>query len=181
MSCLNLQGYEKGCDNSVGGIKSVVIFEFDSATDFVIDATGELTELTLDAANNAYKYEFLKDNSNFTDAIVGDGISANASFVPTLNMIFRKNSLSLVQEVFELSKNFLVAIVEDNNGEYWTLGLERGLSIGASAGASSGAALTDPNNYTILLTGAEARPMLNTDISSGSSIDAKILAAFGIV
>lgn len=179
MSCLNLNGYTRGCDDSVGGIKKVVIFEHSGVTDFSVDVSGELTDLTLDAGTNAYTYEFLRDNSNYTDAMLGDGVASNISWQPTLNMIFRKNSLNLVQEIYELSKNYLVAVVEDNNGEYWTLGLDRGLMMAASAGSSSGNIFEDANNLTVLLQGKERRPMLNTDISAGSSIDAKILAEFG--
>ena len=180
MGCLNLKGYENGCDDSIGGVKSIILVEQSGVTDFTIDIDGKLTDLTLDASTNAYKYDFLRDNANYTDAMIGDGVVSSISWQPVLNMIFKKNTLGLVQEVYELTRNYLVAFVEDNNGEFWTLGLERGLNLVASAGSSSGNIFEDPNNLTILIQGKEKRPMLNTDISTGSGIDQKILTLFGV-
>lgn len=179
MGCITLKGYARGCDdNSYAGIESVILFEKSGVTNYALDADGQLSGLTLASTFNAYKYDFLKDNSNFSSAPQG-GAGVSISWLQTLTMIFRKNSLGLVTEVNNLSKNYLVAIVKDNNGEYWTLGLERGLELAPSAGAVTGNNLTEQNNMTVVFTGTEKVPMLNTDISTGSAIDAKILALFG--
>lgn len=179
MSCLQFTDYSRGCDNSQGGIKTVVLFELSSGSSYTLSADNELTGYTMASDVDAYKFDFLKDNSNITDAIIGDGVGANISFQPTVNLIFKKNSKELLNNIMEMGKNYLVAIVEDNNGLYWTLGIERGLQVIAGAGASSGNLLTDPNNYTVILQGNEKLTMLETDISAGSSIDSKILDKFG--
>lgn len=179
MTCLNLQGYNRGCDQSNGGIKTIVLFEQADVSTFAIDASGTLSSLDLVTAGEAYKYDFLRDNSNIADGIIGGGGVATASYQPTINMIFRKSSLEIINEVIELGKSYTVGIVEDNNGNYWTLGLERGLEMLASAGMVSGNTLEEANSVTLLLQGKETRPIIPTDISGTSTIDAKILALFG--
>lgn len=179
MACLNLSGYAKGCDDSIGGIKKVVIVETGEIDDYSISEAGQLTGITLGTEGTAHSYDYLRDNSNFTDGIIGDGLTSSVSWQPSLNMIFRKNSLTLVQEIFELSRNYVTVFVEDNNGEFWVLGLERGLMTAASPGSSSGNLFEDPNNLTVLLQGKERHPMYNMDVSS-TGIDSKILAEFGL-
>lgn len=176
MSCLNLGGYTRtGCDNSTGGIEQVVLVEFSGIVDYTI--TGNtVTELTLSGAT-PYTYEFQRDNANYTDAIIGAEL--NVSFQPTVNMTFRKTSKTILAEVYELSKNYLAAIVKDNNGEYWIMGLNRGLALIPSAGASSGNMFEDPNNVIIALQGKERKPIQSIDISVGSLVDDKILTLFG--
>jgi len=47
MTCLNLKGYSRGRDESVGGIKTVVLFETADVSSYTIDASGNLSTLTL--------------------------------------------------------------------------------------------------------------------------------------
>lgn len=179
MACLNLQGYSRGCDKSNGGIKTIVLFEQADVSTFTVDASGILSDVQLETAAIPYKYDFLRDYSNIADAIIGGGGISTASYQPTINMVFRKASVDIINEVIELGKSYTTGIVEDNNGNYWTLGLERGLEMLASAGMVSGNTLEEANSVTLLLQGKETRPVLPTDISGASIIDAKILALFG--
>lgn len=179
MACLNLQGYTKGCDQSNGGIKTVVLFEQDDVSAYTVDASGVLETLELSTAGEAYKYDFLRDNSNIADAIIGGGGIATVSYQPTINMIFRKASVEIINEVIELGKSYTVGMVEDNNGNFWTLGIDRGLELQASAGMVTGNTLEEANSVTLLLQGKETRPVLPTNVSGSSGIDPKILALFG--
>lgn len=179
MSCLNLQGYDKGCDeNGVGGVSKITLFELADVSTFTIDPSGLLTELELTTEGNAFNYDFQYENANTADVPVG-GDKIAISYQPTINMIFNGYSISLVNEVIELAKNRLVAIVEFENGEYKTFGLEKGLRVNASAGNTSGNSITEQNQTAVLLQGSEKRPVVPTDISGTSLVDAKILALFG--
>ena len=180
MACLTLAGYSRGCDDSIGGIKKVALFE-KSGLDLTgaTIVSGVITILTQDNNYTGYTYDFLKWNSNWVEPILGDGLLANASWQPQLNLIFKKTSATLRNEIYELSKGETCAIVQDQNDEYWFLGFQNGLDLIASPGFSSGNVSTDPNGATILLQGLEAIPSYSIDISSESTVDARILALFG--
>lgn len=181
MGCLTLAGYSKGCDASHGGIKTIALFEkagldIDNAT----ITTGEITGLDMTSdLYSGFTYDFLIDNTNWTQPVVGDGILASVHWTPNINLIFRKMSNTLRNEIYELSKGDLCAIVKDYNDVYWFLGYERGLRLVASTGSQSGSKLEELNGETLLLAGMESQPAYTIDISSGSTVDASILALFG--
>jgi len=177
MTCLNLKGYSRGCDESVGGIKTVVLFETADVSSYTIDASGNLSTLTLKDDGNAFKYEFLRDNANFTDAIIGAGTVSSISFQPSINLTFKRANTLLINEIIELGKNYTSAVIETNNGDHFTLGVERGLGLLASPGITSGNNFEEANGAVLLLQGTERRPIIPTDITA-AGIDSKIKTLF---
>lgn len=164
-NCLSLTGYAKGCDASLGGIKKVALFEKAGLSGATI-ASGEMTGLVMLAGYSAYTYDFLKDNSNYTQPIVGDGILTSVHWEPSITLVFRKTSKSLRNEIYELSKGELCAIIKDYNDNYWFFGYSRGLNLIASAGSSSGNKLEELNGETIILKGTEPEPAYSVNISN---------------
>ena len=181
MGCLSLSTYTKGCDNGVGGIEKIALFELvDLSVNSMTQSGGTVSALDLATSSvTGYTFEFTKDTSSFTEAMVGDGILANVSYQPLINLVFKKMSNSLRNEIAELGNGVLCAIVKDNNGIYWFIGSGRGLNVIAGAGSSTGVLLTDPNGVTVVLQGMEKVPAYTIDISAGSSVDSTILALFG--
>lgn len=177
MSCLNLKGYTRGCDESVGGIKTVVLFETADVSTYTIDSSGNLTTLTLTSTGNAYKYDFLRDNANFTDAVIGAGTVSSVSFQPSVNLTFKRANTDLINEIIQLGKNYTSAVIETNNGDHFTLGIERGLALLASPGITSGNNFEEANGAVLLLQGSERRPIIPTDITA-EGIDSKIKSLF---
>lgn len=177
-SCLTLTGYDKGCDDSVGGIKTIYFVEKQGLSGFGID-TGEITGVTLSSDYTGYTYDFVKDNSGWVEPTVGDGIVANIHWQPNITLVFRKMDTTLRNEVYNMSRGDLCAIIKDMNDIYWFIGYTNGITLSASAGGQSGLLLEDLNGYTLQITGKEPIPSYTIDISSGSSVDARILTAFG--
>ena len=66
-----------------------------------------------------------------------------------------------------LAKNLLSAVVKDNNGKFWMLGLVRGLDITAGS-SQSGTAEGDRSGYTLTFTGKEVAlcPEVNSTVAS---------------
>ncbi len=165
MGCISNQGYTKGCDSSYGGIKKVGIFEkagldLDNMT--VVD--GDITALSVNAGYTGYTYDFLKDNSNWTEPIVGDGIVATVHWTPQVNLIFRRMSVTLRNEIMELSKGDLVILIKDRNDITWVIGTDMGMQLAASAGSQSGTLLEELNGETLLFTGTESYKAYTTAI-----------------
>ena len=180
MGCRGLNGIAKGCKGS-GGIKNIVLFDLSGVTNYAFDVDGMLTELDLDAAFDAYSYKTMQWSSNLDSGQAGGTRDNLGFYTPTLTMIFSNNSKELVKEINAMNGLDLVAIVQDQNDKFWTVGLNTGLYSVSSAGFQTGVALGDQNQNTVVLAGEEKDLPYSTDVVSGSLIDAKILAAFGIV
>ena len=180
MGCLTLGGYTKGCEASHGGIEKIALFE-KSEVDWTgkTEANGIITALQLLSGSTGATYDFLKDNSNWVQTIVGDGILTSIHWTPTITLTFRRMSARLRTEIYNMSLGDLTAIIKDWNGIYWYIGGEKGLSLSASAGSSSGSKLEELNGEVIVINGMEPQPAYTIDISSGSSVDSRILALFG--
>lgn len=169
MGCLTLAGYTKGCDGSYGGIKQIAIFEKAGInTTGMTVSNGEVTDSEMYDGYTGYTYDFLKDNSNWTEAIVGDGILTTVHFQPTITLMFRRMSKELSEEIIEMSKGDLVAIIQDYNDKTWIIGTDRGLQLSASAGGQSGNNLEEMNGETIVLTGAETYKAYEIDVTAQS-------------
>jgi hypothetical protein len=156
MGCITNSGYAKGCDSSYGGIKKVAIYEkaaFNLTGMTVTDGT--VSAVDINEGFTGYTYDFLKDNSNWTEAIVGDGILTTINWTPIVTLMFRRMSVTLRNEIMELSKGDLIVLIKDYNDNTWMIGSDRGMTLVASAGGQSGSVLTELNGETIVLQGAE--------------------------
>jgi len=154
MGCITLKGYTKNCSGSIGGIKKVVIYDkADLDLDNMTVTDGVITDLT--AIGTGYSYDFLKDNSSWSEAIVGDGVIASVHFEPKVDLVFRRMSKELRNEIMELSKTDVVIFVKDKNSEIFVIGTDSGLSLGGSTGGQSGAKLDELNGETLSFTGKE--------------------------
>lgn len=167
MACLSISGYSKGCDKSIGGIKKVALFEKAGLdlTGATISA-GQMTALTVYDGYTGYTYDFIRDNANWTEPIVGDGIITAVYFQPTITLMFRKWSLTLRNEIEELSKGEIVAFVQDYNDNYWVFGTDKGLLLRASDGSQSGNNFDEMNGATVVLQSEESYPGYNVDMET---------------
>lgn len=155
MGCIAITGYAKGCDSSYGGIKKVAIYEKAALSWYGVVA-GVVTGLTINTTGyTGYTFDFLKDNSNWTEPIVGDGITATVHWTPTITLVFRRMSAALRNQIMELSKGDLVFLIKDYNNICWIIGTDRGMQLAASAGGASGNLLEELNGETLVFTGSE--------------------------
>lgn len=137
-NCNSLYGIPRGCDdNNLGAIKEALIASFEDVEDYTVTATGdedsdgEITAITMAATTNFEKFEFPKDVSNYTEEMAVDFASDTHSWTQTLNLGFRRFSLRKRNAIMTLAegRRDLVAIVLDNNGDYWALGFTQGLRL----------------------------------------------------
>jgi hypothetical protein len=157
MGCLTLQGINSACGGSQGGIKKVYMIEYSAIESFeqTNGTVNSITYLDTSPAMTGAWYSFLKDNSNWTEAIVGDGILASIHFEPTVTLVFRKMNVETRNEIMALTAGDVVIFIEDSNGTRWMIGSDRGMSLSASSGAQSGSKLDELNGETLTFTGKE--------------------------
>jgi hypothetical protein len=177
MGCISIAGYSKGCDSSYGGIKKVAIYE-KAAFDWtgMTVTNGTVSAVTLYDGFTGFTYDFLKDNSNWTEAIVGDGILTTINWTPIITLIFRRMSVELRNEIMELSKGDLVVLIKDYNDNTWFIGTDRGLQLVASAGGASGNNLTEMNGETLVIQGAETYKAYLVDLDTIGDPIASLMA-----
>jgi len=165
MSCFISEGYALDCRNaSLGGLKTIWILgdSGNTITTTTQDADGKYTSIS--GTGTFYKFELAKGSSSWEEAISVNTTAQSVAFTPTLTLSFPKLNQTLRNTFFELVKqNEIYAVILDNNGRYWLVGPENGLS--ADAGSMvSGLGLTDLNGVNALvLAGGEPEPSSEID------------------
>ena len=165
MSCYISEGYALDCRNaSLGGLKSIWILgdSGNTITATAQDVNGKYTSIS--GTGTFYKFELAKASSSWEEAISVNTTAQSVAFTPTLTLSFPKLDQALRNIFFVLVKqNEVYAVVLDNNGRYFLVAPQNGLS--ADSGSMvSGLGLTDLNGINALvLSGGEPSPSAEID------------------
>lgn len=170
MSCALTTGFPLDCRDAVGGIKSVRFATLAAWQGLAATvASGNVTGFG-SASAVFYKYEALKESSNFSDNIAGAMSAGTLFYTPTLELVIPKLRATVAREVLLLGKNRLVAIVESNmTGEFYVIGQTNGVELISGTGGS-GTAFGDLNGYTIQFEGREPEPYLHIELAEVTSV-----------
>jgi hypothetical protein len=153
MPCALTQSYTLDCKDSVGGLTAVYFAPFEDLGTVTI-AAGVVTTLTMDATKRFYKYDLVKESSNFAEAVNTNVQNGTIFYAQTLEIILNKLQVNTRNEIVLLGKNRLAVIATDNNNENWFLGVGNGLDL-TGGGSASGTAFGDRSGYTLTFTGNE--------------------------
>jgi hypothetical protein len=108
----------------------------------------------MDATKVFYKYDLVKESSNFAEAVNTNVQNGTVFYAQTLEIILNKLQVNTRNEIVLLAKNRLAVIVTDQQGENWFLGITNGLDL-TGGGSASGTAFGDRSGYTLTFTGNE--------------------------
>lgn len=149
MSCpITLNGIELGCKDSVGGVKRVYILSKDNLlTAPIFDTDGKINTLVYDKYD-LYEYDFRKQTGMLTSTESQTEANDTHFYTTDLALKFNKLEADKALEIHELAKGELIIVVLDNNGKYWYLGLDNGVTVSASVGMT-GTNYGDRNGYEI--------------------------------
>jgi hypothetical protein len=166
MSCALTQGYLLDCKDSLGGISEVYFMAEQDITSYT-EASGVITALVKGAGKRYYKYELVKATSSFVENINASVENGTIFYQQELTVVLNKLQANTRNEILLLAKNLLSAVVKDNNGKFWILGLDRGLDITAGS-SQSGTVEGDRSGYTLTFTGKEVAlcPEVNSTVAS---------------
>jgi hypothetical protein len=153
MACALTQGYTLDCKDSVGGLTAVYFAPWEDLN-VVTQASGVVTALTMDTGKKFYKYELVKESSNFAEAVNTNVQNGTVFYTQTLEVILNKLQVNTRNEILLLAKNRLAVIATDNNGDNWFLGIAYGLDL-TGGGSATGTAFGDRSGYTLTFTGNE--------------------------
>ena len=168
MTCILDSGIPLGC-SSTGGIKRVLIANYDPASVFGENATvpveGQIDVIS--STQTWYEYYFRPQTSVYGEE--GTHSTENGTFFYSQNvtMTFHKLEVAKRNAILLLAMADLHIIVQTQNGDYWLVGEKNGANTTASL-SSAGQAFGDLNGYTITLTGSE--PELARAVTSAAII-----------
>jgi len=163
MSCNLTYAIPLDCIDSIGGLKGNIYLgvDVDFGTLTFGNSTGTYQEITGSAGATGAMYEFqvAKDVAHVNETWTVSNTNGTAFFAQALTFNLQKMSADKRNQLLLLIRNRNIkAIVEDNNGIYWLIGLTRG-AVSTGTAAASGTAVGDLNGYTVVLTAQEPQPM----------------------
>ena len=160
MACRNLSaGRRESCRDQVGGLKAIYFidqgdtdylsqytFSTDPATEGQITGMGS-NDITL------YRYELKSFNSSFEQSNEVSRENGTSFFTQTATVVLKSQDTLTQKNLLAMSKTSPQAIIQDQNDNYFYLGLRNNLDV--SVAISTGTALGDLNGYTLTITGVE--------------------------
>lgn len=150
MSCnQTLAGIIRDCSPNIGGIKSVLLANYDDVS--AVTVTDELVSaITMADSAKFKKYAFKPGTGSMTSNLNKNVENDTAFWATDLVLSFSKQETAKRIEINALAIGELAAIVEDMNGKFWYLGKDEPVLATAGAGVT-GTARGDKNGYDITL------------------------------
>lgn len=158
-TCLMATGRKLPCKDVVGGIKNVYFADYGTLGTLTITA-GTLTAVS-GAGTNWYKYE-VKGGNNLEQTITSSDENGTTFYAQTLTTVLTKIDVATNVELQKMISQRPHVFVEDNNGNYFAVGLTRGCNVNGTV--TTGTALGDMNGYTLTITAEE--PILAPFVTS---------------
>ena len=184
MSCLISMGRQEVCKDTVGGLKNIYFINYGIDT---ANVTYDVTDTDLITAvsgiTSLYKFE-LKGANTFDQVVTSSRDNGTTFVQQTLAVQLKKQDVATTKNVKLLAYGRPHVVVENNAGQYFLAGLERGLDL-TTGNINNGSALADFNGYQLTFVGEERIPANFLDCTTEaelatlfatSSVDATIVA-----
>ena len=161
MACSNLTaGWILDCNDAQGGIEK--LFLANGPVDSITEAAGVITAITVGGSPlvpaDWFVFETPRQTSSLTETISPSQENGTVTYAQDLTMIFNKMSATKRNQILLMAEaTNMIAVAKDNNGVYWSVGVERGCYM-TSGSAVSGVAYSDRNGYEIVVSGMEKSP-----------------------
>ena len=174
MACILSINIDKGCLDSVGGVKKFwVVKHSDIDPSSTVLTSGVITTLAAVAAPSSstpiFPYE-VQSESGLCEATSETNKQNGSTFWNhTATFPIPKMQTTTRDELKALAAMNSIVIELDNNGTYWLYGYANGLT-NAGIKSSTGTALGDMNGYTVSLAGAEPEDAIEIDLAAFSAL-----------
>lgn len=149
MACVTLNnGIERDCNTSMGGVKAIWLADYSDAKSSISASSGQCS---ITSASGWYRYNTRKNVSSMTSTFNIDEANG-VNYVSTeLNLVLSRMDATKRETINVLRQAEVYAVVLDNNGNGWALGMDNPVTITAGTG-QTGTAVGDGNNYSLTLT-----------------------------
>jgi len=157
MACLLANGRAEACKDSVGGLKNIYFANYGiNLANVTYDNTDTDLITAVSGITSLYKFE-LKGTNSIEQTITSSRENGTTMVEQTLSIQLKKQDVATTKNVKLLAYGRPHVVVEDNNGNYFLAGLERGLDV-TTGTISGGTALGDFNGYSLTFVGMEKIP-----------------------
>ena len=156
MACDLTTGRSVPCKDVVGGIKAVYFINYGELGAITYDVTNTDAIDSFGGTPDAYEYD-VKGNSSFEQTVTSSRENGTTFFEQTLNLTFTKLDKATHKELKVMASGRPHVIVEDYNGNLFTMGLLHGAEVTGGT-IVTGAAMGDLSGYTLTLSAQEQVP-----------------------
>lgn len=162
MSCSNLTGgFTLDCNDSQGGIEK--LFIANGPVESITETAGVVSAITVGGSAlvpaDFFTFETPRQTSSLTETATPSQENGTVTYDQALTMIFNKLEAEKRNQLLLMAESTsMVVVAKDNNGKYWSIGLERGAYM-TSGTATSGVAYADRNGYEVVISGMEKYPI----------------------
>lgn len=156
MACVsqNITNIAAECGTSKGGVRHIWLAVYNETKPFTVSKDSTLginKDVTSTPDVEWFEYSFRKNTANFQSTLNVDQTNGVKYVTTVVNMSFTKMETQKRLAIASLALAEVYAVIEDNNGNFWALGLDgEGLSM-TTGTAETGSSKTDTNGYTIAL------------------------------
>lgn len=157
------------CRDNTGGIDTIYITNWSNVTSYALDANEIVTGITMSGATTFYEYKPNKNSGQFTQTVTASAENGTVGTEQTITIVTSKNEYTKRNYIKLLAQSEMIAIVLDRNGKYFLVGLDFGLTL-TNTGYDSGKMITDPNAWTLQLTGSEKFPAPEVSAAAVSAV-----------
>ena len=160
MACDITSGFQLGCRDNTGGLKSIYILS-GSITN-ITGSQGLITGIT--GSGVFYEFQLFRQTSNYTEELVATPENGTIVYNQTATCVFFKMQTATRNQVRVLAQNpNLAIIIETQNGSetgaarWFLMGQINGSQL-LSGTAQTGTAFSDLNGYNLVFSGNEPNP-----------------------
>ena len=162
MACSALTaGFLDLCNDGTGGVEK--IFIANGPVESITATAGNITAITVGGIpltpSDFFEFEVPRQTSSLTETTTVSQENGTLYFDQQLSMVFNRMSAEKRNQLLLMAQaTTMVVVAKDGNGDYWSIGVEKGAFL-ISASATSGTAYADRNGYEIVLGGLEPSPI----------------------
>ena len=153
MACAVTSGRSLPCKNSVGGLKTIYILDYDPTIAALSDSSGTID---LTTGGDFFKFD-IKGNSSLETAVNSSRENGTTFYETTLNITFTFLDVATQEQIKLLNAGRAHYVVEDYNGNQLLIGHKNGAEITGGT-IVSGAAMGDLSGFTLVATAQEVAP-----------------------
>ena len=181
MPCDITSGFQLGCRDNTGGLKSVYILS--GSITSISGSQGLITSIS--GSGVWYEFQLFRQTSNYSEELVATPENGTIVYNQTCNAVFFKMQTSVRNQVRVLAQNpNLAIIIETQNGSdtgaarWFLMGQVNGSQL-LSGTAQTGTAFSDLNGYNLVFSGNEPNPA--SEVSGSASTFTGSLSGMTIV
>ena len=148
-SAVTLNSIDSRCDNSIGGIKRILIANVNDVQNVTVDeTTGIINAITMSASKKFQQWLFRRNTGSYTSTVSSDPTIGNTSVTTEVSLQFSKAEAQKRLEIQSAINATAILIVEDMYGQFIYLGYDNEVAI-TSAVMQSGTQNSDLSGFTL--------------------------------